>query len=57
MENWRKNLHGLTEEVMKQVKLLESIDGNDSKSNEGQGDRKRKHYFDHMVETVTKEVG
>jgi hypothetical protein len=26
VEEWRKNLHHLTEEVMKQVKMLESMD-------------------------------
>lgn len=49
MEVWRKNLHGLTDELMKQARLLEELgDGGASKGTDGGGELKV-DYFDHIV--------
>lgn len=49
MEVWRKNLHGLTDELMKQARLLEELgDGGASKGADGGGELKV-DYFDHIV--------
>ena len=53
---WRKNLHGLTDELMKQAKLLEELgDGGASKGSEGGGELKV-DYFDHIVYQTSKEI-
>jgi hypothetical protein len=46
----------ITEEVQKQVEMLESLGINDAKVAEGDSISKRKHYFDHIVSTISKEV-
>lgn len=56
VEVWRKNLHGLTEEIMKQAKLLEELgEGGAGKTAEGGSELKVDH-FDHIVNTVSKEI-
>jgi hypothetical protein len=56
VEVWRKNLHGLTDELMKQARLLEELgDGGASKGAEGGGELKV-DYFDHIVNQVSKEI-
>ena len=56
MEVWRKNLHGVTDELMKQARLLEELgDGGASKGAEGGGELKV-DYFDHIVNQVSKEI-
>ena len=53
---WRKNLHGLTDELMKQARLLEELgDGGASGGVEGGGELKV-DYFDHIVNQVSKEI-
>jgi len=46
---WRKNLHGLTDELMKQAKLLEELGDGAGKSSEGGGSEMKVNYFDHLV--------
>jgi hypothetical protein len=56
VEVWRKNLHGLTEEIMKQAKMLEEVgEGGAGKTAEG-GSELKVDYFDHIVNTVSKEI-
>jgi hypothetical protein len=56
VEVWRKNLHGLTEEIMKQAKMLEELgEGGAGKTAEGGSELKVDH-FDHIVNTVSKEI-
>ena len=53
---WRKNLHGLTDEIMKQAKMLEELgEGGAGKTAEGGSELKVDH-FDHIVNTVSKEI-
>lgn len=46
----------ITEQVQKQVEMLEAVGINDAKVTEGDSVSKRKHYFDHIVSTISKEV-
>lgn len=56
MEVWRKNLHGLTDELMKQARMLEELgDGGAGKTAEGGSELKVDH-FDHIVNTISKEI-
>lgn len=53
---WRKNLHGLTDELMKQAKMLEELgDGGAGKTAEG-GSELKVDYFDHLVAQISKEI-
>ena len=53
---WRKNLHGLTDELMRQAKMLDELEaGGASKGAEGGGELKV-DYFDHIVNQVSKEI-
>ena len=53
---WRKNLHGLTDELMKQAKMLEELgEGGAGKSSEG-GSEMKVNYFDHLVGQISKEI-
>ena len=49
-------MQDISEQVQKQVELLEQVGINDAKVTEGDSVSKRKHYFDHIVSTVSKEV-
>lgn len=56
VEVWRKNLHGLTDELMKQAKMLEELgDGGAGKSAEG-GSELKVDYFDHLVGQISKDI-
>ena len=57
VEVWRKNLHGLTDELMKQAKVLEELgeNGGAGGSSEGGNDMKV-NYFDHLVNQISKEI-
>jgi hypothetical protein len=46
----------ITEQVQKQVSMLETVGINDAKVTEGDSIGKRKHYFDHIVSAISKEV-
>lgn len=56
VEEWRKKMQEITEQVTKQVAMLDSVDINDAKQAEGDSNIKRKHYFDHIVDTISREV-
>ena len=56
VEIWRKNLHGLTDDLMKQAKMLEELgDGGAGKTAEGGGELKI-DYFDFLVGQISKEI-
>ncbi len=56
VEVWRKNLHNLTEELMKQGKMLEELgDGASGKATDGGGELKV-DYFDFLVQQISKEI-
>jgi hypothetical protein len=59
VEVWRKNLHGLTDELMKQAKMLEELGegGGQGKAAEGgaEGGLKVDH-FDNIVNVISKEI-
>lgn len=57
VEVWRKNLHGLTDELMKQAKVLEDLgeNGGAGMSSDG-GSEMKVNYFDHMVNQISKEI-
>jgi len=46
----------ITEEVQKQDEMLESLGISNSTTAEGDSSSKRKHYFDHIVSTISQEV-
>lgn len=46
----------VSDTVQKQVDLLEQVATTDVKVTEGDSVSKRKHYFDHIVSTISKEV-
>jgi len=49
-------MQDISDQVQKQVELLEQVGINDAKVTEGDNTSKRKHYFDHIVSTISKEV-
>eukprot|EP00347_Sterkiella_histriomuscorum_P013878 403363022 len=55
VEVWRKNLHGLTDDLIKQSKLLDELDNGGTKTAEGGGELK-KDFFDHLVTQLSKEI-
>ena len=57
MEVWRKNIHNLTDDLMKQTKILDDLDdnGGTGMSSEG-GSEMKANYFDHMVNQISKEI-
>ena len=56
VEVWRKNLYTLTDDVSKQVKMLEDLDNGGSKTAGEGGSEHKKDYFDHMVNQISKEI-
>ncbi len=49
MEVWRKNLHGLTDELMRQAKMLEEMGDASGGNGGGEGSELKIDYFDHIV--------
>ena len=57
VEVWRKNLHGLTDELMKQAKVLEELGENGGAGGASDGGNDMKvNYFDHLVNQISKEI-
>ena len=54
VESWRKNIHQLTGDLKKQVKILEDIDNGDSNET-GNGDM-RKDYFIMIATKLSKDI-
>lgn len=54
---WRKNLHGLTDELMRQARVLEELGdaSGGAKGGEGGGELKV-DFFDHIVGQLSKEI-
>jgi hypothetical protein len=55
VEVWRKNLHGLTDELMRQAKMLEELGDGAGKTAEG-GSEMKVDCFDHLVTVISKEI-
>lgn len=56
VEEWRKKMQEFTDQIIKQVAQLDLLEINDPKVTEDDSKSKRNHYFDHIVDTISKEV-
>lgn len=56
VEEWRKRMQEFTEQIIKQVAQLEMLQINDPKIVEEDSKSSRNVYFDHIVDSITKEV-
>ena len=54
VETWRKNIHSLTNDMKKQVDILDQIDGGEN-TTEGGGDMRR-DYFSMLVSKLNKDI-
>ena len=56
VEDWRKRMQEFTEQIIKQVAQLEMLEINDPKVVEDDSKSNRNIYFDHIVDSICKEV-
>lgn len=54
VEGWRKNIHGLTSDLKKQVGILENLDSGEQ--NESGGSDNRRDYFSMIVAKMQKDI-
>ena len=56
VEEWRKRMQEFTEQIIKQVAQLEMLEINNSKVVEDDSKSTRNLYFDHIVDSICREV-